>query len=237
MHYYNSKTNYYGGNGIVGAQLPVGTGLAFALKYQGKPNFACALYGDGAANQGQLFEAANMAGLWNLPMIYICENNHYGMGTSEHRGSHNTDFYKRGDKIPGLRIEAQNVLMVRETLKWAGKWVQENGPLFLEMDTYRYHGHSMSDPGVTYRTKEEIGEVRQNRDPVEIARAYLIDNKMSTLDETKAIEKDIRKRIEAEVEQIRKDPFPPLSELYTDIGTTPEHYVRGVEYHLTKHID
>jgi pyruvate dehydrogenase E1 component alpha subunit len=128
------------------------------------------------------------------------------------------------------------VLMVRETLKWAGKWVQENGPLFLELNTYRYHGHSMSDPGVTYRTKEEIMEVRQNRDPLEIARQYLIDNKFATLEETKAIEKTIRKRIDEEVEQIRKDPFPPVSELYTDIGVTKEHYVRGVEYNLTQHI-
>ena len=156
MHYYNSKTRYYGGNGIVGAQLPVGTGLAFAIKYKKEDAFACALYGDGAANQGQLYEAANMAALHKLPMIYICENNHYGMGTSQDRGSHNTKFYTRGDLIPGINVEAQNVLMVRETMKWAGAFVKKNGPLFIEFNTYRYHGHSMSDPGITYRTKEEV---------------------------------------------------------------------------------
>jgi len=156
MHYYNAKANYYGGNGIVGAQLPVGTGLAFALKYKGMKNYACALYGDGAANQGQIYEAANMAGLWKLPMIYVCENNHYGMGTSAERHAHDTNFFMRGGKIPGLKVEAQNILMVREAFKWAGKYVVENGPLFMELNTYRYHGHSMSDPGVTYRTKEEI---------------------------------------------------------------------------------
>jgi pyruvate dehydrogenase E1 component alpha subunit len=175
MHYYNSKERFFGGNGIVGAQMPVGTGLAFAMKYKGEDAFACTMYGDGAANQGQLFEAANIAGLQKLPMIYICENNHYGMGTSADRGSHNTKFYARGDLIPGLKVDAQNVLMVRETIKWAGAYVKKNGPLFLEFSTYRYHGHSMSDPGITYRTKDEVQKVRDTRDPVEIVRGMILE--------------------------------------------------------------
>jgi len=133
------------------------------------------MYGDGAANQGQLAEASNMAGLWKLPIIYLCENNTYGMGTSQDRAAYNTKFYSRGDRIPGFKIEAQNVLMVKEAIKWAGKYVLENGPIFLEALTYRYHGHSMSDPGITYRTKEEIAEVRATRDPVEICRKMLLD--------------------------------------------------------------
>ena len=234
MHYYSSENNFYGGNGIVGAQIPVGTGLAFALKYKKQPHFAVAMYGDGAANQGQLFEACNIAGLWKLPMIYLCENNGYGMGTSQERAAHNTDFYKRGDKIPGIKIEAQNVLMVRETIKWAGKFVQENGPLFIEASTYRYHGHSMSDPGVSYRDKSEIAEIRNTRDPLEICKNMILEQKWSTAEELKAIEKTIRKRLDDEVTQIRKDPFPTEADLYTHIGSTKEHYVRGVEYHLSQ---
>ena len=118
MHYYNSKNNFYGGNGIVGAQVPVGAGLAFALKYKKQPNIAITMYGDGAANQGQIAEAANMAALWKLPCVFMCENNLYGMGTSNERAAHNTDYFRRGDKIPGFKCDAQNVLMVRETMKW-----------------------------------------------------------------------------------------------------------------------
>jgi pyruvate dehydrogenase E1 component alpha subunit len=136
--------------------VPVGTGIAFAMKYKGEKNFTIAKYGDGAANQGQIAEAMNMAGLWKLPMVFFCENNRYGMGTSQERSSHNTKYYTRGDRIPGFSFDAQNVLMVREAVKWAGAYVKEHGPLVLEADTYRYHGHSMSDPGITYRTKEEI---------------------------------------------------------------------------------
>jgi pyruvate dehydrogenase E1 component alpha subunit len=233
MHYYNSKNNFYGGNGIVGAQLPVGTGLAFALKYENKPNCAVAMYGDGAANQGQLVEAYNMAGIWKLPMIYICENNLYGMGTSTERASHNNKFYTRGDKIPGLKAEGQNVLAVRETIKWAKQFVIKNGPLFIEFDTYRYHGHSMSDPGTTYRTREEIAGVRATRDPIEIVRKMLLDNSWAQESELKDIEKKIRSDIEADVEKIKNDPEPAEEELYTDvmIGKT---YIRGVEYEQSK---
>lgn len=156
MHYYKSDAKFYGGNGIVGAQVPVGTGIAFAQKYKGEKTFTITMYGDGAANQGQIYEAANMAGVWKLPIIYFCENNRYGMGTAQHRASHNTKFYTRGGNIPGFAFDAQDVLMVKAAIKWAGAYVKEHGPLFLEADTYRYHGHSMSDPGVTYRTKEEI---------------------------------------------------------------------------------
>lgn len=219
MHYYSSKNNFYGGNGIVGAQLPVGTGLAFALKYSGKPNFAVAMYGDGAANQGQLFEAQNMAGLWKLPMVYVCENNLYGMGTSNERHSHNTDYYARGDKIPGFKIEGQNILNVREAIKWAGAYSLENGPICIEMSTYRYHGHSMSDPGVTYRTREEIKHVRDYRDPIGLVKHMLIENSWATEKELKAVEKEIRARIEADVEKLLKDEAPNADDLLANIAT------------------
>ena len=235
MHYYNRKSNFYGGNGIVGAQLPVGTGLAFALKYQQTKNFAVAMYGDGASNQGQFFEAQNIAGLWKLPIIYLCENNTYGMGTSQERSSLNTEFYARGDKIPGFKIEGQNVLMVKEAIKWAGAYAVENGPIFLECSTYRYHGHSMSDPGVTYRTKEEIAGIRQNRDPLEIVKQMLLDQGWAEADELKQFDKDTRKRLEAEINQVRNDPWPTVENLYEHVGVTGGHFIRGVHYDESKH--
>ncbi len=131
MHYYKKSTNFYGGNGIVGAQVPVGTGLAFALKYQEKKNVASIMFGDGAANQGQIFEAANMAKLWSLPALFICENNKYGMGTSIERSSQNTEFYTRGDQIPGFRVEGNNVFEIREAMKFAKTYSIANGPLFI----------------------------------------------------------------------------------------------------------
>ncbi|CDW91415.1 UNKNOWN [Stylonychia lemnae] len=234
MHYYNSKNNFYGGNGIVGAQLPVGTGLAFALKYQGKPNVAVSMYGDGAANQGQLYEAANMAALWKLPMIYVCENNLYGMGTSNERASHNTKFYTRGDLIPGFKIDGQNILVVREAMRWAKEYcVKGNGPLFIEFITYRYHGHSMSDPGITYRTREEINEVRAKRDPIEIVRKLLLENSWAQESELKDIEKKIRADIDADVEKLKLDPEPNAEDLYSHVGIG-KHYIRGVEYKLSQ---
>lgn len=230
MHYYNSKNNFYGGNGIVGAQIPVGTGLAFAIKYQNKPNVAVAMYGDGAANQGQIYEAANMAALWKLPMIYVCENNLYGMGTSNDRASHNTKFYTRGDLIPGFKIDGQNILVVREAMRFAKDYCTKgNGPLFIEFITYRYHGHSMSDPGVTYRTREEINEVRANRDPIELVRRMLLEQSWATEAELKEIEKKIRADIDADVEKIKSDPEPSPEDLYTNV-VTGKTYIRGINH-------
>ena len=234
MHYYNTKNNYFGGNGIVGAQIPVGTGLGFALKYSKKPNVAVTMYGDGAANQGQFFEASNMAKLWSLPVIYICENNLYGMGTSNVRAAANTKYYTRGDLIPGLKIDGQNVLAVRETIKFAKDWcVSGKGPILVEFLTYRYHGHSMSDPGITYRSREEINEVRAKRDPVEIVRKLILENNWAAENELKDIEKKIRADIEADVEKIKNDPEPTSEDLYTHIATT-NHYIRGVEHRLSQ---
>ena len=160
------------------------------------------MYGDGAANQGQLFEASNMASLWKLPCIFLCENNLYGMGTANARAAANTRYYARGDTVPGFKCDAQNVLLVRESMKWAKSWVLENGPLFIEYLTYRYHGHSMSDPGVTYRTREEIKHVREYRDPIGLVKHMLLENSWATEKELKAIEKEIRQSIEADVAKL-----------------------------------
>mmetsp|Transcript_21561 Transcript_21561/g.18590 ORF Transcript_21561/g.18590 Transcript_21561/m.18590 type:complete len:317 (+) Transcript_21561:76-1026(+) len=168
MHFYRKAGNFYGGHGIVGAQTPMGVGLAFALKYKQKPNIAITMYGDGASNQGQLFEGANIAKLWNLPCIFICENNQFGMGTSNERASANTTYFKKLDmaNVPGMLIDGHNVFAVREGMRFAKKYAIENGPVCIEMKTYRYHGHSMSDPGVTYRTREDVSNIRKTKDCV-----------------------------------------------------------------------
>lgn len=175
-----------------------------------------------------------MAALWKLPILYICENNLYGMGTSIERASFNTKFYTRGDKIPGFKMDGQNVLAVREAMSWAKKYcVDGNGPLFIEFETYRYHGHSMSDPGVTYRTREQINEVRKNRDPIEIVRKLLLENKWAEEQELKDLEKKIRADIEADVEKIKTDPEPTPEDLYANIGVG-FHPIRGVEHELSR---
>ncbi|XP_025097559.1 pyruvate dehydrogenase E1 component subunit alpha, mitochondrial-like [Pomacea canaliculata] len=227
MHMYCK--NFYGGNGIVGAQVPLGAGVALAMKYQGKKNVCLALYGDGAANQGQLFEAYNMAKLWDLPCIFVCENNGYGMGTSAARSSANTDYYTRGDSIPGIWIDAMDVLAVKSATEFSKQFVLKNGPILLEAATYRYHGHSMSDPGTSYRTREEVQEVRQNRDPIGLFKSRIISSALVTEDDLKKIDNDIRQEVEEAAEKAKVDPELPLEDLYSDIYSQPppNFVVRG----------
>jgi len=229
MHMYTK--NFYGGNGIVGAQVPLGAGIAFSLKYQDTQNCCVALYGDGAANQGQIFEAFNMSKLWDLPIIYVCENNGYGMGTSADRASASTDYYTRGDYVPGIWVDSMDVVSVKAATEFAKAYVLKNGPILLECATYRYHGHSMSDPGTSYRTREEVQEVRQKRDPIGLWKDKMITADLATAEEIKAIDNDVRKRVDEAAEVAKTDPELPLEELYTYIMVDPpkDMQVRGCD--------
>ncbi|EGG15340.1 pyruvate dehydrogenase E1 alpha subunit [Cavenderia fasciculata] len=210
--------NFYGGNGIVGAQCPLGAGIAFTQKYNNTGNVCLTYYGDGAANQGQLFEAFNMAKLWDLPCIFICENNKFGMGTPQKRAAAGDDFYTRAHYIPGIKVDGMNVLAVKTAGKWAADWCRAGkGPLVMEMDTYRYVGHSMSDPGTSYRTREEVNNVRQIRDPIEYVRKLILDNKCATEDELTAIEDAARVEMDEAAEFAIASPFPEPGELYTNV--------------------
>ncbi|KAF2112649.1 dehydrogenase E1 component-domain-containing protein [Lophiotrema nucula] len=224
MHMFTK--GFYGGNGIVGAQVPVGAGIAFANQYEGKNNVTIALYGDGASNQGQVFESFNMAKLWGLPIIFGCENNKYGMGTAANRSSALTDYYKRGQYIPGLKINGMDVLAVKAAVEYGKQWCAEGkGPLVYEYVTYRYGGHSMSDPGTTYRTREEIQRMRSTNDPIAGLKQKLLDWGVTSEEELKAIDKEARSNVDAEVAVAEKmaPPEPTGKVLYEDI------YVRGSE--------
>jgi len=229
MHMYCK--NFYGGNGIVGAQVPLGAGIGFAMKYEGKPNVCVALYGDGAANQGQIFEAYNMSKLWDIPVIYVCENNGYGMGTSAERAAASTAYYTRGDYVPGLWVDAMDVLSVRAATDFAKNYALHNGPILLEMATYRYHGHSMSDPGTSYRSREEVQEVRQTRDPILLFKEKIVQAGLCTDEELKKVDQAVRKEVEEAAEKAKTDPELPLEELYTDIYYQPpaDMKVRGAD--------
>ncbi len=218
MHMFSAEKHFYGGHGIVGAQVSLGTGLAFANKYRGNDNVSVAYFGDGAANQGQVYESFNMAELWKLPVIYVIENNRYAMGTAVHRSSAQQDFSKRGVSfgIPGEQVDGMDVRAVKAAADKAAKWCREgNGPYILEMQTYRYRGHSMSDPA-KYRTREEVEKVRHDQDPIEQVRHRLLEQKVSEQD-LKAIDADVRDIVNASAEFAQNDPEPDPSELYTNI--------------------
>jgi len=226
MHMYHKVNNFYGGAAIVGAQVPVGAGLGFYHKYKQKSedekmNISVAMYGDGSANQGQCWEAANMAALWKLPVIFACENNEFGMGTSVQRSSYNVEYYKQGNLIPGVFIDGMDVLAVREGIEFAKEYCSSgNGPIYVELKTYRYHGHSMSDPGVSYRSREEVTTVRQSRDPIERVKQRIIEAGFATDSELKATEKEIRNEVQEALKAAKKSSFPDPEELFTDIYTT-----------------
>ncbi|ETN80139.1 pyruvate dehydrogenase E1 component, alpha subunit [Necator americanus] len=240
MHMY--QKDFYGGNGIVGAQQPIGTGIAFAMKYRKQKNVCLTLYGDGAANQGQFYESANMATLWNLPVLYVCENNGFGMGTQAERSSASTDYYTRGDYVPGVWVDGMDVLAVREAVRWGKEYCNSGkGPLVLEMATYRYSGHSMSDPGTSlnefsssYRTREEIQEVRKTRDPITGFKDRIITSGLATEDDLKAIDKDVRKEVDEAVKVANTAELMPAEGVYTDLYHNCEpQQIRGSTIDVT----
>jgi len=219
MHMFSKEKHFYGGHGIVGAQVSLGTGLAFANKYRGNNNVAAAYFGDGAANQGQVYESFNMAALWKLPVIYVIENNRYAMGTAVHRSSAETDFSHRGVsfKIPGIQVDGMDVRAVKSATDLATDWCRSgNGPIIMEMLTYRYRGHSMSDPA-KYRSKEEVQKMRSESDPIEQVKQRLTEKKWASEDDLKAIDKEVRDVVADAAEFAQNDPEPDVSELWTDI--------------------
>jgi pyruvate dehydrogenase E1 component alpha subunit len=219
MHMFSAEKHFYGGHGIVGAQVPLGTGLAFANKYRGNDNVSITYFGDGAANQGQVYEAFNMAELWKLPVVYVIENNQYAMGTSVERSSAETHFYKRGSSfnIPGEQVDGMDAVAVHAAGQKAIAWCRAgNGPTILEMKTYRYRGHSMSDPA-KYRSRDEVTAVREKRDPIEHLAQNLIAQKLASEDDLKAIDKETRAVVNAAAEYATASPEPDPAELYTDV--------------------
>ncbi len=219
MHMFDLANHFWGGHGIVGAQVPLGTGIAFACKYNNLDNICATYFGDGASHQGQVYEAFNMASMWKLPVLYIIENNIYSMGTSVKRHSCREDLYKFGESfhIPGKRVNGMDVLEVKKATDEAVKSIRAgNGPVLLEMITYRYRGHSMSDPG-SYRTKEEVALMKDSKDPIEALKKIIIDKKYATEDDLKNIEKEIKAIVNEAAEFATSSKEPDLAELYTDV--------------------
>jgi pyruvate dehydrogenase E1 component alpha subunit len=219
MHMFSVEKGFYGGHGIVGAQVSLGTGIAFANRYRDNGKVCLTYFGDGAANQGQVYESFNMAELWKLPVVYVIENNRYAMGTAVTRASAQTDFSKRGVSfnIPGEQVDGMDVRAVKAAGEKAVKWCRDgNGPIILEMMTYRYRGHSMSDPA-KYRTREEVDKVRTEHDPIETVRARLLATKRATEESLKQADADVRRIVNDAAEFATHDPEPDPSELWTDV--------------------
>ena len=218
MHMFSVEHKFYGGHGIVGAQVSLGTGLAFAHKYSEDGGVCLAYFGDGAANQGQVYESFNMAELWKLPIIYVIENNQYAMGTSVNRSSAEDQLYRRGEsfRIPGIQVDGMDVLAVRGAAETVIDWVRSGkGPVLLELKTYRYRGHSMSDPA-KYRSREEVQAVRDKSDPIEAVKREL-EAAGATEEDLKAIDRDIKQIVVQSADFAEQAPEPDASELYTDV--------------------
>ena len=219
MHMFSREKNFYGGHGIVGAQVPIGTGLAFSNQYRENGKVSLTYFGDGAANQGQVYEAFNMASLWKLPAVYIIENNMYAMGTSVARHSSETELFKRGIsfEIEGIEVDGMDVLKVREAgLKAVEHARSGKGPFILEMKTYRYRGHSMSDPA-KYRKREEVDDIRSHHDPIDGLKKQLIESSEATEDQLKELDKEIKAIVAKAVDFAQESPEPDPKELWTDV--------------------
>jgi pyruvate dehydrogenase E1 component alpha subunit len=219
MHMFSQEHHFYGGNGIVGAQVSLGTGLAFASKYRADNTVSITYFGDGAANQGQVYESFNMAKLWKLPVVYIIENNRYGMGTSIERASGQTNLARRGEgfDIPGEQVDGMDVRMTHDAAQRAIRHAREgNGPYILEMLTYRYRGHSMSDPA-KYRSKDEVTTMRAEHDPIEQVKARILEQRFSTEESLKQVEADVRAIVTEAADFATNDVEPEAAELWTDI--------------------
>jgi len=219
MHMFSIEKQFFGGHGIVGGQVSLGTGLAFANRYRKNDNVSLTYFGDGAANQGQVYESFNMAQLWKLPVVYIIENNRYAMGTSVSRSTAQTDFSRRGLSfgIPGEKVDGMDVRAVKAAGDKAVAWCRAGkGPYILEMETYRYRGHSMSDPA-KYRSKDEVQKMRTEHDPIEQVRARLLEKGWATEDDLKKFDAEVREIVNNAAEFAQNDPEPDASELWTDI--------------------
>jgi pyruvate dehydrogenase E1 component alpha subunit len=220
MHMFSVKKNFFGGHGIVGTPAPLGTGIAFANRYRGNSSVCVTFFGEGATNQGQVYESFNMASLWKLPVLYVIENNHYAMGTAVERGSALAEeLYHRGLAfgVQGEKVDGMDVAIVKDAGERALASVRAgNGPMILEMRTYRYRGHSMSDPA-KYRTREEVQDVREHRDPIELVRKRLLDGARASEEELKEIDRAVRQVVNEAAEFAQADPEPDAAELFTDV--------------------